>query len=172
MYLCLFNPVPVGPDPSWLAFGLLLTGLGYLLIAALLGLLRGERESTPSIPILVAGLCAVLVMVYLAGLSVWGLVLAAPMGYVSLVLASHAGFLAKRGEAIRVRGVLAGFILGLVMSMGALMFVGVIDPWGWGSISLRELPGVVLFGLAGLGMISMGVLYLWLSEMRLLPGKR
>ncbi len=47
LYLCLFNPVPVGPDPSSLAFELLLTGLGYLLVAVLLGLLRGGEGIHP-----------------------------------------------------------------------------------------------------------------------------
>jgi hypothetical protein len=141
----------------------------YLLIAALLGLLGRKKEVIAGMPPLVAGLCIVVVMAYLARLSVWGFVLGGPMGYMGLVLSNHAQFLGRRRETIRVRVVLAGFIVGLVMSMGSMMFVGVIDPWGWESISSRELPGVVLFGLAGVGMISMGLLYLWLSNIQLLP---
>ncbi len=165
----LFNPVPLGPEPTSMVLGLLLTALAYLLVAALLGLLQRDGVSTATTPILLVGLCTVLVMVYLSRLAVLGLIWAAPMGYVGLVLAAHAQSQKSRGRSIRLPVILAAFVVGFVMSMGAVMLAGVVDPWGWKSISLRELPGVVLFGLAGLGMVSMGLTYLWLSNIRLLP---
>jgi hypothetical protein len=161
--------VPLEPDPIWVVLGLLLTGLCYLFVAALLGLLGRDRETITGMPVLYSGLCIMLVMVYLTRLSILGIMWIIPIGYISLVLVNHARFLRRKGETIRVRVILAGFIVGYVMSMGFVMFTGVISPWGWDSISLQELPGVILFGLAGLGMILMGMFYLWLSRIRLLP---
>jgi len=170
----LFNPLPVGPDPLLLVLGLLCTAVGYLLVAGLLGLVRREREALPSLAVICVVLLALLFFVALGFLlsgrfPVRSYVFCVPLAYVGLVLAADALRRVRRGQRVRIRDVVAGLLVGLVMSMGFVIAVSVFSPWGWSGISLSELPSVLLFGLAGLGMILMGAVYLRLSDIDLLP---
>ncbi len=150
----------------------LLVALGYALAAALTGLLgsTGQKIGWRTRGILLTGLCAVLVITYVGRRTVFTLPALLPVAYMALILAHHTEVLRRRWDTcLSLPKVAAGFVVALMMAMGSVMVGGVIDPWGWNSISSRELPGVILFGLAGFGMILLGFAYLLLGKVSMIP---